>query len=412
LLEPAVAVPPHAAQGSKRSKANSVSRTEREIETVPANGLRNFFAFCRLPRLLYKDHRGFAPPLDAERWTLFGSKLNPHFRLVQSQAWLARKNGKLAGRIFAQIYDEAHAPLGASRAQFGCLDAIDDDEVVAALTRAAEDWLRQRGAALVHGPFSPSVNSESGLLVQGFEELPMTFVPWNPAYLGHALERQGYTKARDLISYRYDVGEKDRVAEQRIVARPEWRKRLNIRALDLKNLHKEAEVIIEIFNDAWSDNWGFVPFTLDEFMSSADALKWVVPSEGGFMKGGFMIELDGVPQAFGLVLPNLHEITADLGGRLFPFGLARVISRIRKHAFLSGRLALFGIRRALHRSIAGGAVILAFIEEMRLRSISSPIEQVEFGWVLEDNLGMRRPIELSGAQIYKVHRVYEKNLAA
>jgi len=125
-----------------------------------------------------------------------------------------------------------------------------------------------------------------------------------------------------------------------------------------------------------------------------------------------MIELDGVPQAFGLVLPNLHEITADLGGRLFPFGLARVISRIRKHAFLSGRLALFGIRRALHRSIAGGAVILAFIEEMRLRSISSPIEQVEFGWVLEDNLGMRRPIELSGAQIYKVHRVYEKNLAA
>jgi hypothetical protein len=389
-----------------------MSRSERKIEIVPANGLRNFLAFCRLPRLLYKDQPGFAPPLDAERWTLFASKLNPHFKLVQSQAWLARKNGKLAGRIFAQMYDEAHAPRGASRAQFGCLDAIDDDEVVAALTQAAEDWLRQRGAALVHGPFSPSVNSETGLLVQGFEAMPMFLAPWNPAYLGGSLERHGYTKARDLISYRYDIGDKDRVAQRTIVERPDWRKRLNIRALDLKNLGKEAEIIVDIFNDAWSENWGFVPFTLAEFMSSADALKLVVPSEGGFMRGGFMIELDGKPQAFGLVLPNLHEITADLGGRLFPFGLARMISRIRKHAFLSGRLALFGIRRALHRRIAGGTVILAFIEEMRLRSISSPIEQVEFGWVLEDNLGMRRPIELSGAQVYKVHRVYEKNLAA
>jgi len=402
-----MAVLPDAAGGSKWSKANSMSRTERKIEIVPANGLRNFLAFCRLPRLLYKDQPGFAPPLDAERWTLFASKLNPHFKLVQSQAWLARKNDKLAGRIFAQIYDEAHAPLGASRAQFGCLDAIDDDEVVVGLTRAAEDWLRQRGAALVHGPFSPSVNSETGLLVQGFEATPMVFMPWNPPYLSGSLERHGYKKARDLISYRYDGSDKDRQARPSILERPEWRERLNIRTLDLKNLGKEAAIIVDIFNDAWSENWGFVPFTLAEFMSSADALKLVMPPEGGFM-----IELDSVPQAFGVILPNLHEITADLGGRLFPFGLPRVVSRIRKHAFTSGRLALFGVRRALHRKAAGGAVILAFIEEIRRRNKSSSLGHLEFGWVLEDNLGMRRPIELSGARIDKVHRVYEKNLAA
>ncbi|MGH6793902.1 MAG: hypothetical protein ACREDH_01540, partial [Methylocella sp.] len=321
-----------------------MSVTGRKIEIVPANGLRNFLAFCRLPRLLYKDHQGFAPPLDAERWTLFAAKLNPHFKLVQSAAWLARKNGKLAGRIFAQIYDEAYAPRGASRAQFGCLDAIDDDEVVAALTRAAEDWLRQHGAPLMHGPFSPSVNSEMGLLVQGFEAKPMVFMPWHPAYLNGCLERHGYAKARDLISYRYDVGDKDRQASPSILARPEWRERLNIRTLDLKNIAKEAAIIVDIFNDAWSENWGFVPFTLAEFMSSAGALKMVMPPEGVFM-----IELDGMPQAFGVILPNLHEITADLGGRLFPFGLPRVVSRIRNHKFKSGRLALFGIRRALHR---------------------------------------------------------------
>jgi hypothetical protein len=398
---------PPPAPAARDKKVRPMSGKEDKIEIIPANGLRNFLAFCRLPRLLYKNQPGFSPPLDAERWTMFAHKLNPHFKLVESQAFLARKNGKLAGRISAQLYNETYTPLGASRAQFGCLDAIDDDEVVAALTRAAEDWLRQRGATLVHGPFSPSIWSECGLLVQGFEAAPMVFMPWNPPYLVDSLERLGYTKARDLISYRYDVGEKDRQASPSIIERPEWRDRLNIRTLDLKNIGKEAEIIIDIFNDAWSENWGFVPFTLAEFMSSADGLKLVMPPEGGFM-----IELDGVPQAFGIILPNLHEITADLGGRLLPFGLPRVVSRIRNHTFKSGRLALFGIRRALHRKAAGGAVILAFIEEMRQRSKSSSIGHVEFGWVLENNFGMRRPIELSGARIDKVHRVYEKSLAA
>lgn len=375
-------------------------------EIRPVTGLRDFLAFCRLPRLLYAGRDGFAPPLDAERWTHHASSLNPHFKLVESRAWLARKNGKPVGRIFAQMYKEDHAPLGASRAQFGCLDAIDDDEVVEALTTTAEQWLHDRGATLVHGPFSPSINDEVGILVKGFEATPMVLMPWSPAYLGDALERRGYTKARDLYSYRYDVSEKDRQAQPGILARPEWRDRIRIRTLDLSNLKQESAIIVDLFNDAWSENWGFVPFTFEEFMSSADALKFVMPQEGGFM-----IELDGAPQAFGIILPNLHEITSDLGGRLFPFGLVRLLRRIRTHKFSSGRLVLFGIRRALHRKAVGGAVVLAFIEECRRRSGATSIGHVEFGWVLEDNLAMRRPIELSGAQIDKIHRVYEKTLA-
>src|SRR4029077_1070830 len=127
----------------------------------------------------------------------------------------------------------------------GCLDAIDDDAVVAGLTRAAEEWLRQRGALQMHGPFSPSINSESGLLVEGLREIPMIAVPWHPSYLGPSLERQGYAKARDLISYRYDVSERDREAEPSIVARPEWRNRIKIRAVDLKNLKEEAKTIVD-----------------------------------------------------------------------------------------------------------------------------------------------------------------------
>ncbi len=378
------------------------------IEIIPVKGLGSFLDFSKFPRLLYKDSKGFAPSLDAERWTLYAGKLNPHYELVESQAWLARRDGKPAGRIFAQIYKDGTVPVGASPAQFGCLDAIEDEEVVAALIDAAENWLRQRGATRVHGPFSPSVNSEAGMLVEGFDATPMIFMPWNPPYLPGLLESRGYHKARDLISYRYAVRAEDRTDKPGIIARPEWRDRLKIRTIDLKTIKQEAEILVDIFNDAWSENWGFVPFTYDEFMSIANSMKYLMPPEGGFM-----VELDGAPQAFGVILPNLHEITADLGGHLFPLGLPKLIARLRNHDFKTARLALFGIRRALHRKAAGGAVILAFIEECRRRSrAKESVDHVEFGWVLEDNMGMRRPIELSGAKIDKIHRIYEKDLAA
>jgi hypothetical protein len=375
------------------------------IDITPVKGLSKFLTFCKLPRLLYSGNDGFAPSLDIERWTLYAHRLNPHYKLVESKAWLAWRDGKAVGRVSAQIYKDGIVPHEASGFQFGDLDTIDDPDVVAKLLIAAESWLRDHGAKLIHGPFSPSVNSEVGMLVEGYNAVPMIFMPWHPAYLHEILESQGYRKARDLISYRYDVSAADRDAVPKIGSRPEWRDRLKIRTLDLKSLKREAEVLVDIFNDSWSQNWGFVPFTLEEFMSTAEALRYIMPPEGGFM-----IELDGVAQAFGVILPNLHEITADFGGRLGPFGLPRLINRVRTHAFNAGRLALFGIRRELQKRAVGGIVILAFIEECRRRSRTSSINHVEFGWILENNMGMRKPIEMSGAKIDKIHRVYEKSL--
>jgi hypothetical protein len=378
-----------------------------DIKIVPVKGLGAFLEFCRVPRLIYKGQKGFSPPLDAERWSLYGSKFNPHFKSVDQQAWLAYKDGKIAGRIQAQIYKDI-VPLGASPAQFGCLDCIEDDAVFSALIETAETWLRDRGASVINGPFSPSIWSEVGMLVDGFGAVPMIFMPWNPAYLPAMMERHGYSKARDVISYRYAITDKDKMDTPGIVGRPEWRDRLKIRTLDLDNMKAEASLIIDIFNDAWCENWGFVPFTNEEFLSTAESLKYVMPPEGGFM-----VELDGAPQAFAVVLPNLNEIFRDLDGKLLPFGLPKLISRIRARPYKSMRLALFGVRRALHRKAVGGAVILAFIEECRRRVRFFPgVEQCEFGWVLEDNFGMRRPIELSGAQIDKVHRIYGKDLTA
>jgi hypothetical protein len=373
------------------------------IEVAPVSGLASFLAFCRLPRTVYAEQPGFAAPLDAERWTLYAHRMNPHFKQVTSQSWLARRNGKPVGRIAAQVYRPEITPVGASRAQFGSLDSIDDRDVIAALTGTAEGWLRDHGAAIIHGPFSPSVNSETGLLVQGFDAVPMMFMPWHPAYLSRLIEECGYVKARDLFSYRYRPKSAD-VQDSGVGARPEWRDRLKIRPLRLKDIRGEAAILTEIFNDAWSDNWGYVPLTVDELVSTADALKYVMPEDFGFV-----FELDGAPAAFGIGIPNLHEMTRDLNGRLFPQGL-RLIGRIRKPSFKTARLALFGIRKKFHRSAAGGAIILSLIDRMRHLYRVYHLEQIEFGWVLEDNAAMRRPIELGGAKVDKIHRVYEKQL--
>ncbi len=373
------------------------------IDVAPVSGLASFLAFCRLPRLLYAGRPGFAPSLDAERWTLYARKLNPHFKDVTSQSWIARKNGKLVGRIAAQVYRPEITPVGASRFQFGSLDAVDDPEVVGALSEIAEGWLRERGAAIIHGPFSPSVNSEAGLLVQGFDAVPMMFMPWHPPYLSRLIDDCGYKKARDLLSYHYRPSPSD-AKESGIASRPEWRDRLKIRPLRLKDIRGEAAILTEMFNDAWRDNWGFVPLTVDELVSTADALKYVMPEDFGFV-----FELDGEPAAFGIGIPNLHEITRDLNGRLFPHGL-RLIGRIRKVEFKTARLALFGIRKKFQRSATGGVIIIALIDRMRHLYRTYRLEQLEFGWILEDNMAMRRPIELGGAPVDKVHRIYEKQL--
>ena len=374
------------------------------IDVRPVSGLRDFLAFCRLPREIYAGQPGFSPSLDAERWTLYAHKLNPHYKRVDSQKFLARRDGKVVGRIEAQRYREI-VPSGTSQAQFGALDAVDDATVVASLTAAAESWLRARGADVMHGPFSPSINSESGLLVEGYDAKPTFFMPWHPPYLARHIEAAGYVKARDLISYRYDITTYDRTVDPIFMSRPEWQRRLKFRSLRMSDIRGEAQVMVDIFNDGWAVNWGFVPLGLDEFLSMADSLKYLLTEDFGFV-----VELDGEPVAFAITIPNVLDLVKDMRGRLLPFGLPKLVSRVVRKDYKSARLALFGLKRKLHRSATGGVVVLALIEECRLRLRKVMLDHCEFGWVLEDNVGMRRPIEFAGARQDKVHRIYEKRI--
>lgn len=377
------------------------------IEILPVDGFSRFSTFCGLPRALYAGARGFAPPLDLERWTLHAHLLNPHFKLVEEQKFLARRDGEWVGRVAAHVYKEGVVPVGASAAQFGSLDSVDDIEVVRALTDTAETWLREKGAERINGPFSPTINGECGMLVDGFDAEPMFLMPWHPRYLSRHLEALGYEKAKDLISYRFDISDADFVEEPRISTRKEWRDRLVLRPLKFDALKQgETALMTALFNDGWSGNWGYVPFTQAEFDSIADALKYIVSPEFGIV-----VELDGVPQSFVIALPNLFEIVADMNGGLFPFGLPKLVSRIRNHKYHSARIALLGTRKALQNSATGGAILLSVIEELRRRGAKASVRRLEAGWVLEDNMAMRRPIEMFGAKIDKIHRIYEKRVA-
>ena len=382
-----------------------MSAATDEIDVRPASGLRDFLAFCRLPREIYAGQPGFSPSLDAERWTLYAPKLNPHYKRVDAQKYLARRGGKIVGRIEAQRYKDI-VPNGASPAQFGALDAVDDPAVVAALTDAAERWLASRKADMIHGPFSPSINSEAGLLVDGYDAKPTFFMPWHPPWLARHLEANGYAKARDLYSYRYDITDADRTRDPVFMSRPEWQRRLKFRSLRMSDITGEAQLMVDIFNDGWAVNWGFVPLGLDEFKSMADTLKYLLTEDFGFV-----VELDGEPVSFAIVIPNMLDLVKDMGGRLLPFGLPKLVSRVVRKDYKSARLALFGLKRKLHRSATGGVVVLALIEECRMRLRRVALDHCEFGWVLEDNVGMRRPIEMAGARQDKVHRIYEKRIA-
>ncbi len=378
------------------------------IDVFPVDGLSRFLTFCKLPRLLYAGQEGFAPSLDAERWTLYGHKLNPHFNLVEAKEFLAQRDGRWVGRVSAHVYKPGIEPVGASRFQFGTLDAEDDLGVVWTLMQAAESWLRERGAETIHGPFSPTINGECGLLVEGYHATPMIFMPWHPPYLARHLETLGYEKARDLISYRFEITPDELEKPARISNRKEWRERLKIRPLDLTRLKThETALMTDLFNDGWSENWGFVPFTKEEFDSTADALKFIMPEDFGAV-----VELDGAPVSFVVALPNLHEITADLNGRLLPFGLPKLVYRIKKHKFETARIVLLGTRKSLQNSATGGAILMSMIEEMRRRGARHALKQLEAGWVLEDNMAMRRPIEMFGGKVDKIHRIYEKRLGA
>jgi hypothetical protein len=264
-------------------------------------------AFVRLPWAIYRDDPAWVPPLLLERREHLDPRKNPFFETAATRFWLALRDGRPVGRISAQVNRAYLAKHGDATGHFGMLEAEDDPAIFRALLGAAEDWLKGQGMRRALGPFNLSINEECGLLIEGFEHPPSMLMGHAKPYYAARLEALGYRKAKDLICYRYDATSEMPPAVAHLLGKTARGERLKVRALDFSRYEADLATIMEIFNDAWADNWGFVPMSQAELRHMAKALKPIVRSQSVAIA-----ELDGKPVAMAIGLPNVNEVIADL----------------------------------------------------------------------------------------------------
>lgn len=382
--------------------AAAAAMRSNDVEILPVGTRATRRAFLDLPWRLYRDDPTWRGPLKIER-RLHVSRYNPYFEHARWQGFLALRGGEPVGRISAQV-DELHrARYGPDTGHFGMLEAADDGAVFAALLGAAEAWLRDRGTRRVTGPFSFSVNQECGLLVEGFGTPPAVMMPHGRPWYGPRLEALGYRQARDLLAYWINTDFEPPPVMVALLKR--YQNRIRIRPMQRSRFRQELELLSELFNDAWSENWGFVPFTAAEFAELGLLLRLAVPDD--LVQ---IAELDGEPAAFVVGLPDLNAAARDLDGRLLPFGWARLLWRLKRGLVPTGRVPLMGVRKRLQKSTLGSALALGVIGAVKQTLFRRGIRHVEMSWILEDNAGMCSILEAIGSDLYKRYRLYSRDL--
>lgn len=376
------------------------SLTLRPVET-PADRE----AFIRLPWAIYRDDPAWVPPLLMERRDHLNPRKNPFFAKAEARFWLALRDGRPVGRISAQVnrahLEQHHDATG----HFGMLEAEDDAEVFKALLETAEDWLRGQGLERIAGPFNLSINEETGLLIEGFEHPPSLMMGHARPYYAAQLERLGYGKIKDLICYHYTAEQEQPPSVASLLRKTARTENLIIRSLDMRRYEQDLASIMDIFNDAWSGNWGFIPMTQDDIRHLAKELKPIVRPQSIAIA-----ELEGRPVAMAIGLPNVNEAIAELNGRLLPFGWAKLIWRLKVKTPKTARVPLMGVRREFHSSMFGAALAIAVIDRILHTQKRLGVRSGELSWILEDNLPMRRMIEQLGGTAYKTYRVYARGL--
>ncbi|MGH8261344.1 MAG: dATP pyrophosphohydrolase [Steroidobacteraceae bacterium] len=375
------------------------------LEIVPVSGRAALRRFIRVPFAVHAHDGAWVPPLIMERKEAFSREDNEFLRRSDVAFWIARRGKRDVGRISAQIDPLAQRDGEGVMGHFGCLSAPDDPEVFAELLRTAEDYLRRRGATHARGPFSLSINEETGLLVDGFDTPPMLLMGHDPPYAAGRLETLGYRKEKDVYAYLMDAEALAPAVRRMLERRPAPSVRM--RRLNLADYANEIRRMVEIFNDAWSGNWGFVRITEAEADEMAKRMKMLLDQ-----RLVWFAEVGGEAVAFIVMLPNLNEAVRDLGGHLLPFGWAKLLWRLKVRGVKSARVPLMGVRRSFAGTPAGSTMPLHLIGAlMRMNDEHFGFRDVELSWILEDNRPMRHILERLGARAYKTYRVYGKALA-
>lgn len=372
------------------------------IEAV--EGRRGLDDFITVPWCVYAGDPCWVPPLKMERRDALAPD-HPFFQHARWQPFVAYQGTKAVGRLSVQIddfYQERHDPEGGF---FGMFESIDDGEVIDGLLEAGERWLVERGCKRVVGPFNLNVNQEVGLLVDGFDTPPFFMMGHGRHYYREALLERGYAETQRMLAYEMPIlFERPRLMN---VMLKQMAKRVTMRELDRKNLEAELEVLRDIFNDAWQENWKFVPWTSEEFQAVGKEIMMLVPKDLVYIA-----EVDGEPAAFIVMMPNLNEAISDLDGKLLPFGWAKLLWRIKVRYPKSGRVPLMGVRSKYQHTRLGAGLAMNCISALREPSHAAGLERAELSWILEDNHGMRSIMEAVGGVVTKTYAMFEKTLAA
>ncbi len=376
-----------------------------DLVVAPVGSAADRRAFVDLPWTIYADDPHWVPPLKSEVHGLLDRNKNPWFEHADAELFLARRRGRVIGRISAQVDTLVQTHMGAGTGQWGFLEAT-DAQATEALIAAAEAWLRERGMTRSLGPFSLSVWDEPGLLIDGFDHAPTVMMGHHrPAYAAW-VEAAGYAKVRDLVCYDLDITQTMPALVRRLVKSTARNPRVRIRRVDKSRFDAEAAIILGILNDAWADNWGFIPLTDAEIAYAGKKLRPIV-----FEDLIRMAEYDGEPVAFMITLPDINELTRDLDGRLFPFGWAKLLWRLRKPRTHTVRVPLMGVVKRLQSTPLAGQLAFTLIEDIRLATVADyGGRRAEIGWILEDNSGMVAIADALQTRLNKRYRIYEKTL--
>lgn len=381
-----------------------------KIDITPVSGKRDLNEFVDLAYRLNAADQNWVPPLRAEVVELLTPGKNPFHEHARVQLFLARRGGKVVGRISAHIDELAleqppEQGMGPGTGNWGMLEA-EDEETTHALIARAEDWLREQGMTRVLAPISLSIWEEPGLLVHGHDHPAMVMMGHDlPQYQGW-VESAGYDVAKRLLTYdlRVDKGFPDIV--NRIVASGERNKQITVRPVDLKHFERDAAIFIDILNDAWSRNWGFVPFTEAEKAYGAKKLKPLI------LEGANMIaELDGEPVAFMMALPDANAVIAPMKGKLFPFNWIKLLWWLHNPQPADFRVPLMGVVKKWQNTRLASQLAFMMIEYIRRYAVGSHgAKRAEIGWVLEDNQGMVAIAKAIDSKMNREYRIYGKQL--
>jgi len=368
------------------------------IEKV--DGRRGLKEFIRFPWEVYENDPNWVPPLVLDLKEKLDKKKNPFFAHAEMDLFLARRDGRVTGRIAAILDNNHNAFHGERVVFFGLYESLNDPETAGALLGAVAGWGKARGLDTIRGPMNLSMNDECAFLLEGFDSPPAVMMPYNPRYYLDLMERCGLVKAKDLYAF---YGDKDHQAAGKIqetVDRIRRETRITVRPLTRKTLRRDTEKIMHIYNNAWERNWGFVPWTPEEIEHMVGKLKQVAD-----LRLILIAEDGGRPVGFAFALPNLNEAIKKIDGRLTPLGVLKFLYYKRK---IKGvRALVFGILKEYRQT---GVSYLLYSELDKI-VFSAGYEWAETSWQLEDNDLVNRFALSVGGRLYKKYRIFEKRVA-